>query len=304
MFKVDDFVYYANISMDPQIEDSYGYGTILEIKDLPKSFKEGTEKFAIIKVQYFEDGTPCLYESKEVVKLDLLEDAQIAINRHKLELERQTNNLLELEKELLPEEDRINALIEKYRLTNGTIFTIDTEKYKQVRLQMLSGFLGYTDDTNRFVRLCEDGTINRNYDSRRLDLNLLKHEIKIIKEYRFIYKQQGKFVNAYAGNVGSYYGRVVDERPYKCGHKNSTEYKIQILYTEYGNPVNPINPQYFWSNDVEDGYKKANLEIKFWAPHADKEKLAKDSNKYFCNICSNLRKMNRLERSKDKQNDN
>ena len=56
MFKVGDFVYFTEFSKYEEIDDKYGYGIILEIKDLPKSFEEGTERFAVIQVKYFEDG--------------------------------------------------------------------------------------------------------------------------------------------------------------------------------------------------------------------------------------------------------
>lgn len=101
MFKVGDFVYYKDISMDPDFDDKYGYGTIIEIKDLPKSFEEGTERFAVIQVKYFEDGTPCEFNSKEVVKIELLEDAEIAIERQERELHRQLNNMKNIRKEFI-----------------------------------------------------------------------------------------------------------------------------------------------------------------------------------------------------------
>lgn len=98
MFKVGDFVYYNDISMDPQIDDSYGYGTILEIKDIPKSFKDGTETFAIIQVKYFEDGTVCTFDMKKVVKIELLEKADVALDRHEKELYRQLDNIKNIRK--------------------------------------------------------------------------------------------------------------------------------------------------------------------------------------------------------------
>ena len=101
MFKVGDFVYYACISLDPDFDDKYGYGIILEIKDLPKSFEDGTERFAIIQVKYFEDGTPCEFNSKEVVKIELVEDAKIAIERHERELHRQLDNMKNIRKEFI-----------------------------------------------------------------------------------------------------------------------------------------------------------------------------------------------------------
>lgn len=101
MFKVGDFVYYGCISLDPDFDDKYGYGIILEIKDLPKSFEDGTERFAIIQVKYFEDGTPCEFNSKEVVKIELVEDAKIAIERHERELHRQLDNMKNIRKEFI-----------------------------------------------------------------------------------------------------------------------------------------------------------------------------------------------------------
>lgn len=101
MFKVGDFVYYNDISMDPQIEDSYGYGIILEIKDLSKSFEEGTERFAIIQVKYFEDGTSCEFDSKKVVKIELLEDADVTLDRQEKELYRQLDNMKNIRKEFI-----------------------------------------------------------------------------------------------------------------------------------------------------------------------------------------------------------
>ena len=101
MFKVGDFVYFTEFSKYEEIEDKYGYGIILEIKDLPKSFEEGTERFAIIQVKYFEDGTPCEFDSKEVVKIKLVEDAEIAIERHERELHRQLDNMKNIRKEFI-----------------------------------------------------------------------------------------------------------------------------------------------------------------------------------------------------------
>ena len=101
MFKVGDFVYYGCISLDPDFDDKYGYGIILEIKDLPKSFEDGTERFAIIQVKYFEDGTPCEFNSKEVVKIELVENAEIAIERHERELHRQLDNMKNIRKEFI-----------------------------------------------------------------------------------------------------------------------------------------------------------------------------------------------------------
>ena len=101
MFKVGDFVYYKNISMDPDFDDRYGYGTIIEIKDLPKSFKESTERFAIIQVKYFEDGTPCELNIKESVKIELLEKAEIALALQEKNLRRQLNNMKNIRKEFI-----------------------------------------------------------------------------------------------------------------------------------------------------------------------------------------------------------
>ena len=99
MYKIGDFVYYKNISMDPDFDDRYGYGTIIEIKDLPKSFEEGTERFAIIQVKYFEDGTSCEFDSKEVVKIELLEKADVVLDRQEKELYRQLDNMKNIRKE-------------------------------------------------------------------------------------------------------------------------------------------------------------------------------------------------------------
>ena len=101
MYKVGDFVHYSCISMDPDFDDKYGYGTIIEIKDLPKSFEKETEKFAIIQVKYFEDGTACTFNMKEVVNLELLEKADVALDRQEKELQRQMDNMKEIRKDLL-----------------------------------------------------------------------------------------------------------------------------------------------------------------------------------------------------------
>ena len=74
---------------------------ILEIKDLPKSFENGTETFAIIQVKYFEDGTACTFNMKEVVNLELLEKADVALDRQEKELQRQMDNMKEIRKDLL-----------------------------------------------------------------------------------------------------------------------------------------------------------------------------------------------------------
>lgn len=99
MYKVGDFVYFKDYSMDPDFDDKFGYGTIIEIKELPKSFQEGTETFAIIQVKYFEDGTPCEWDSKEVIKLCMLDPAQTAVERHERELYRQLDNMKDIRKE-------------------------------------------------------------------------------------------------------------------------------------------------------------------------------------------------------------
>lgn len=101
MYKVGDFVYFAEVSKYEEIEDKYGYGYIVEIKDLPKSFESGTERFAIIQVKYFEDGTPCEFDSKKVVNLELLEKADVALDRQEKELYRQLDNMKNIRKEFI-----------------------------------------------------------------------------------------------------------------------------------------------------------------------------------------------------------
>ena len=101
MFQVGDFVYYSCISLDPDFDDKYGYGIILEIKDLPKAFGEETETFAIIQVKYFEDGTVCTFDMKEVVNLELLEKADVALDRQEKELYRQLDNMKNIRKEFI-----------------------------------------------------------------------------------------------------------------------------------------------------------------------------------------------------------
>lgn len=101
MFKVGDFVYYSCVSVDPDFEDKYGYGTILEIKEVPKRFQEGTYKLAIIQVKYFEDGTACTFDMKQVVELELLEKAETALAKWEKELYRQLDNMKTIRKEFV-----------------------------------------------------------------------------------------------------------------------------------------------------------------------------------------------------------
>lgn len=100
-YKVGDFVYYKNISMDPEFEDQYGYGIIEEIKDLPKYLgSDEFDTYAVILTKYLEDGTPYVWNHKEVVKLGLLENALEAIKRQEDELKRQLDNFQVIREEL------------------------------------------------------------------------------------------------------------------------------------------------------------------------------------------------------------
>lgn len=104
MFKVGDFVYFKNISMCPELEDRYGYGTILEIKDLPKYLgSDEMDTYAVIQVKYLEDGTPYEFNFREVVKLQMLDPAQTAVERHERELYRQLDNMKDIRKEFTDE---------------------------------------------------------------------------------------------------------------------------------------------------------------------------------------------------------
>ena len=95
-FKVGDFVYCTDCSED---DECYGvYGIIQEIKDITKAGK--TFKAAVIKVKYFEDGTPCEWDSKKVIRFEMLDPAQTAIERHERELQRQLDNMKNIRKDM------------------------------------------------------------------------------------------------------------------------------------------------------------------------------------------------------------
>lgn len=90
MFKVGDFVYFAEFSRYEEIEDTYRYGYIVEIKELPKFLgSDEMNTYAIIKTKYLQDGTPYDWSCNEVIPIELVEDGAMAWKRHVEELKRE-----------------------------------------------------------------------------------------------------------------------------------------------------------------------------------------------------------------------
>ena len=90
MFRVGDFVYFAEVSKYEEIEDKYGYGNIIEIKELPKFLgSDEMNTYAIIKTKYLQDGTPYEWSCNEVIPMELVQDGAMAWKRHIEELKRE-----------------------------------------------------------------------------------------------------------------------------------------------------------------------------------------------------------------------